>query len=235
MSPASPPANKEYFYEAFADEFDSRMNMYDTRRRVELIFGDLLPEDLTGKRLLDAGCGTGWFSQAAGKRNAEVTAMDLGERLLSKVKEKCQAQTVVGSVLEIPFPDDYFDVVVSSEVIEHTTAPTRALFEFARVLKPGGVLIVTTPNRLWYFSVALANALKLRPYQGLENWISWRTFLRTHREAGLTVETKAGVHLFPFVFSFLHPLLSFFDRFNRNLYPVMINMAVRSTKRKPAT
>jgi SAM-dependent methyltransferase len=233
MSQAPVSANKEYFYESFADEFDSRMNMYDTRRRVELIFRELLPEDLSGKCLLDAGCGTGWFSKAAAERRADVTAMDLGERLLQKVNEKCKVKTVVGSVLQIPFPDNHFDVVVSSEVIEHTTDPRKAIFEFARVLKPGGVLVVTTPNRLWYFSVVLANALRLRPYQGLENWISWRSFLATHRDAGLSVEIKSGVHLFPFALSFLHPVLAFFDRFNRTLYPFMINMAVRSTKPKP--
>lgn len=224
------PPSKEYFYESFADEFDSRMNMYDTKRRVSLIFDHLLPEDLTGLRLLDAGCGTGWFSQAATQRNAKVTAMDLGERLLQKVREKCNAETVVGSVLEIPFPDNHFDVVISSEVIEHTPDPVRAIHEFSRVLKPGGILVVTTPNRLWYFSVVLANALKLRPYQGLENWISWRTMLEAHRKAGLTVEIKSGVHLFPFVFSFLQPLLSFFDRYARTLYPLMVNMAIRSSK-----
>lgn len=230
MTQPTANANKEYFYERFADEFDSKMNMYDTRRRVKLIFGELLTEDLSGKRLLDAGCGTGWFSKAAVERKAHVVAMDLGERLLQKVREKCGAETAVGSVLAIPFPDNHFDVVISSEVIEHTTDPPKAIFEFARVLKPGGTLIVTTPNRLWYFSVFIANALKLRPYQGLENWISWRTFSRTHRAAGLTAEVKAGVHLFPFVFSFLNPILSFFDRFNRTLYPLMINMAIRSSK-----
>jgi 2-polyprenyl-3-methyl-5-hydroxy-6-metoxy-1,4-benzoquinol methylase len=223
--------NKEYFYETFADEFDSRMNMYDTHRRVELIFDELLPAQLAGKTLLDAGCGTGWFSQEAMKHGAKVVAMDLGERLLQKVKEKCQAQTVVGSVLAAPFPDHHFDVVISSEVIEHTPDPRAAIRELARVVKPGGHLVITTPNRVWYFSVVIANLLHLRPYQGLENWISWKTFEQTHREAGMQIQTKAGVHLFPFVLSFLNPLLRRLDRFNRTLYPVMVNMAIHSIKR----
>lgn len=229
-APSTATGSKEYFYESFADEFDSRMNMYDTRRRVELIFDELLPGPLAGKKLLDAGCGTGWFSQAAMQHGADVVAMDLGDRLLQKVREKCKAQTVVGSVLSIPFPDNHFDIVMSSEVIEHTPDPPAAIREMARVVKPGGHLVITTPNRFWYFSLVIANHLRLRPYQGMENWISWRQFTQTHREAGMDIRVRAGVHLFPFVIPFLNPLLRFFDRFSRRLYPVMVNMAIHSVK-----
>ena len=45
------------------EDFDKAMNMYDTRKRVQVVFNELLHEDITGKKLLDAGCGTGWFSQ----------------------------------------------------------------------------------------------------------------------------------------------------------------------------
>ncbi len=52
---------KRYFYDTIADDFDSIMDMYDTRKRLKIIFGDLLPERLNGKRILNADCGTGWI------------------------------------------------------------------------------------------------------------------------------------------------------------------------------
>jgi len=221
---------KMYFYESFASEFDSKMNMYDTLKRVSVFYEELLTENIEGKLLLDAGCGTGWFSKAAVERGAKVTSMDLGEGLLEEVKKKCTSKRIVGSILEIPFEENSFDIIVSSEVIEHIPNPLDAIDELYRVLKPGGTLILSTPNRLWYFSLRIANALKIRPYQGLENWV-WRSGLKNKlKNTGFKVEQFPGIHLFPFIFSFTYPLLDFCHKFNNILAPFMVNMAVRCTK-----
>jgi 2-polyprenyl-3-methyl-5-hydroxy-6-metoxy-1,4-benzoquinol methylase len=143
--------DKMYFYDKFANEFDSKMNMYDTNRRLDVFYNELLIENIEGKKLLDAGCGTGWFSKYAFDRKAIVTSMDVGENLLSQVAKKCDSERVVGSILEMPFEDNSFDIVVSSEVIEHTPDPLSAIVEIFRVLKPGGTVILSTPNRLWFF------------------------------------------------------------------------------------
>jgi len=161
---------KMFFYEKFAEDFDSKVNMYDTLKRVDVFYNDLLKdEDLTNKKILDAGCGTGWFSAEACRRNANVTSMDLGEGLLNQVAKKCESDRIVGSILEMPFDDNTFDYVVSSEVIEHTPDPAQAIKEIYRVLKPNGTVVLSTPNQFWYFSLRIANLLNLRPYQGLEN------------------------------------------------------------------
>ncbi len=52
---------KRYFYDTIADDFDSIMDMYDTRKRLRIIFDEMLPDRLNGKRIPDAGCGTGWI------------------------------------------------------------------------------------------------------------------------------------------------------------------------------
>ena len=219
-----------FFYESFAGEFDSKMNMYDTNKRLQVIYNEMLPEDLNGKALLDAGCGTGWFSKVAAERGAIVTSMDLGERLLGEVAKKCESTRVVGSILEMPFADGAFDFVVSSEVIEHIPTPLQAFDELYRVLRPGGVLALTTPNRLWYFSVWLANKFHVRPYEGLENWISWSQMRNKVESSGFQIESMVGVHLVPFVSPLLYPLLDFFHRFNKPLAPFMVNMAIRCRK-----
>jgi 2-polyprenyl-3-methyl-5-hydroxy-6-metoxy-1,4-benzoquinol methylase len=222
---------KMFFYESFADDFDSKMNMYDTNKRLEVVYNELLPGDLKGKKLLDAGCGTGWFSKWACDRNADVTSMDLGEKLLARVAQKCSSTRVVGSILEIPFPDNTFDIVVSSEVIEHVPDPYKAMQELYRVLKPGGTMVLTTPNKIWYFSIWIANTFKLRPYQGLENWTGWFQMKRRLKKIGFTNIQMSGVHLFPFVSSVFYPVLNFFHRFNRTLGPLMLNIAVKAEKK----
>ncbi len=222
--------SKMYFYESFAHEFDSKMNMYDTLKRIHTFYDELLTENIQGKKVLDAGCGTGFFSQKAAERGALVTSMDLGENLLAQVAKKCDSTRVVGSILEMPFENNTFDIVVSSEVIEHIPTPLKAIDEIHRVLKPGGTLVLSTPNKLWYFSIWIANKLKLRPYQGLENWV-WRGELKKKlKQTGFEIEAFPGIHLFPFVHPLTYPVLNFFHKFNRILAPFMLNMVVKCKK-----
>lgn len=222
--------DKKLYYDSIAPEFDSMMNHYDTKKRVSVVFDELLPESLVGKRVLDAGCGTGWFSARAVERGAVVTSMDVGERLLHEVSKKCASTRIAGSVLQMPFADATFDVVISSEVIEHTPRPLEAIAEMARVVKKQGVLIITTPNAFWYWSLVVARVFRLRPYQGLENWISWGQLLGAAKQANLEIVDRKGIHAFPFVLSALHPLLDYLHGFNHLLRPLMVNMAVKCRK-----
>lgn len=221
---------KMHFYESFAESFDSRMNIYDTNKRLDVVFNELLTEDIRNKKVLDAGCGTGWFSKIAVDRGGVVTSMDLGEKLLSKVAMKCNSERIVGSILEIPFSDNFFDFVVSSEVIEHVPDPYKAMQELFRVLKPGGIMVLTTPNKFWYFAVWIGNTFKLRPYQGFENWTGWFEMKRKLSKIGFTKYQMIGIHLFPFVSKIFYPVLDFFHRFNSILGPVMLNIAVKAKK-----
>jgi 2-polyprenyl-3-methyl-5-hydroxy-6-metoxy-1,4-benzoquinol methylase len=228
--PGAAAKGKMYFYESFADEFDSAMNMYDTNKRVEVVFDELLPENLEGKTLLDAGCGTGWFSRAACARKSHVTSMDLGEQLLARVKDKCESTRVIGSVLDIPFRDGTFDYVVCSEVIEHIPEPYAALHALYRVLKPGGTLVLSTPNKWWRWSLTIANLLHLRPYQGLENWSGFFQLKREARRAGFRVDRMCGVHALPFVHPMIYPINNCLHAFNRLLGPFMVNVVMRASK-----
>jgi 2-polyprenyl-6-hydroxyphenyl methylase/3-demethylubiquinone-9 3-methyltransferase len=193
---------RELFYERFASEFDTAMNRYDLERRLEIV-GKLLAElplarGPTPPLVLDGGSGTGWFSRQAAVSGLRVVALDLGPGLLHEVRKKCRVPCVAGTVLELPFADATFDAVLSSEVIEHTPDPGRAVREYARVLRAGGYLVLTCPNRAWHWSVRLADRLKLRDYAGLENWPSRRTLRDFAQDAGFEVERHLGFHLVPF-------------------------------------
>jgi len=227
--------NKENFYNSIADDFDNIMNMYDTNRRIEVIFNDFLgSENLKDKLLLDAGCGTGLFTKKAIEREAKVTSIDIAPKLVELTKKKNPATNAIeASLLELPFADNTFDYVISSDVIEHTSNPYNATKELIRVLKPEGKICITVPNRtFWYFSVKIANFLKIRDYQGFENWVHFKEFRQFLIQNNIHIATYKGIHLFPFVFSFLNPLLYKIDKKTDKKFGIlMVNIAAYGTKK----
>jgi ubiquinone/menaquinone biosynthesis C-methylase UbiE len=222
-----------YFYDDFAGDFDAKMNKHETSKRLHIIFDNILnPGEIKGKKFLDAGSGTGWFSKKASEIGASVTSLDVGENILSEVAKKCDTTRVVGSILEIPFPDATFDIVVSTEVIEHTPNPRQAISELCRVLKPSGILIVTVPNRIWLWSCLIANALKLRPYEGYENWVWYRDLKKwVEEEDSMHVEQHFGFNIIPCVFKFTYPFIDFCDRWGDSFGWMMVNTGIRAAKK----
>jgi 2-polyprenyl-3-methyl-5-hydroxy-6-metoxy-1,4-benzoquinol methylase len=222
---------KAYFYDTIADQFDAISNQYDTRRRLEIVFDELLGgTDLSGRAVLDVGCGTGWFSQRAAARGARVTSLDIGIRLLEQARRKCQTRPVAADACHLPLATASFDVVISSECIEHTIDPLLALREIYRVARPGGLMAVTLPNQRWHFAVALANALNVRPFHGYENWLHWNDLRDELRRAGARIEQMRGFHLVPPLAPVMTPLLRRLDAYGRSLGPLMLNLAVLARK-----
>lgn len=207
-------------------EFDEVMNRYDLERRLEVVFDELLPADLTGLRVLDAGCGTGHFSAAAAARGADLVSFDIGLNLLKITAGRAEGVRVQGDAQRLPFADGSFDVVLSSEMVEHVPDPGQAVRELCRVVRPGGTLALTTPNWTWVWSVRIANALGLRPYKGLENWLGYAELRRLVEGAGLRVTRQYGFHFWPFQFRPLLPLLRRADALGDALGVLAINQAI---------
>lgn len=100
-----------------------------------------------GMRILDVGSGRGWFSLAAAKLGAEVTALDLSEANLARIKEADpRIDTVFGDACAIP-ELGRFDLIVALEVLEHLPEPELALRSILGRLKPEGTLLVTVPYK----------------------------------------------------------------------------------------
>jgi 2-polyprenyl-3-methyl-5-hydroxy-6-metoxy-1,4-benzoquinol methylase len=155
----SPDSDRTLAHDRLADRFDEVMNRYDLERRLQvLVDGFLSDVALQGRLALDAGCGTGPFSRALHERNAHVVALDLGPRLVSRVNKRYGICAVTGTLLALPFASETFDIVLSSEAIEHTPDPLAATLELCRVVKPGGHLVLSTPNRLWQGPVRWASS-----------------------------------------------------------------------------
>jgi len=227
--------DKEKFYDTIADDFDSIMNMYDTNRRIEVIFDDFLgSEDLKNKSLLDGGCGTGLFTKKAIERGAEVISLDIAPKLVElTIRKNPSAKGIEGSLLELPFEENTFDYVISSDVIEHTPDPLAAVKELIRVLKPGGKICITVPNRtFWYFSVKIAETFKLRDYQGFENWVHYNDLRSFLEKNNIIINKFKGIHLFPFLIPSLNTILYKIDKkTDEKLGKFMVNIAAYGTKK----
>ncbi len=191
--------SSRYFYERIAERFEGLDHPDDLRRRLSIVFDECLAQtNLAGKRALDAGCAYGAFSEAAVKRGAAVVSLDLGERLVTRAISRAGSRGLVADACRLAVRDQTFDVVICSEMLEHTDAPERAIMELARVLRMDGLLVLTTPNRVWQGVVRAASRLRLRPFRGIENFIAWRRLERLCEAAGLEVLVHIGFHPWPF-------------------------------------
>jgi SAM-dependent methyltransferase len=137
-------------YELQTHRVEDRHWWYRGRRSVlERVIDDLrLP---ARARILDAGCGSG-RNMVEFARHGIVTGIELSETSVCLARKREVGDVVEGSVLDMPFDADAFDVAASLDVIEHLEDDLQALRELRRVVAPGGALLVTVPAYQWLWS-----------------------------------------------------------------------------------
>ncbi|MGH6680490.1 MAG: class I SAM-dependent methyltransferase [Bradyrhizobium sp.] len=100
-------------------------------------------------RILDAGCGSGSMTREIAKAAsaAVVVDIDLRDKYTDYARRRAEAEGLrnltfeTGDVRELPFPDGAFDIIWTKYLLQWVAEPVRAMREFARVLKPGGLLV----------------------------------------------------------------------------------------------
>jgi ubiquinone/menaquinone biosynthesis C-methylase UbiE len=159
--------------------------------------------DLAGRRVLDAGCGDGALVLAAASRGADATGIDPNPAMLAAARLRAQEARVPaifseGRVERLPFPDAAFDVVTAVTVLCFVPNAAGAVREMARVLRPGGRLILGELGRwsLW------ATIRRVRGWLSAGIWRDAR--FRTAAElrglieqAGLSVTEVRGAVYYP--------------------------------------
>jgi ubiquinone/menaquinone biosynthesis C-methylase UbiE len=110
------------------------------------LFTSHLPEGKVAK-VLDVGCGPGYFECVLGSLGHKMTAVDASEDMLARAKRNAQSWGVEADYVQsdahaLPFDDDCFDVVMCRNLVWALDDPARAYAEWLRVLKPGGALLV---------------------------------------------------------------------------------------------
>jgi len=111
---------------------------------------------LTPQRVLDIGCGDGFFAlRIKAETGAEVWGVDISQTSVSLAAGRGLPCKLCDAGSAIPFEDEHFDLVFCGEVLEHLLNPDRLLEEACRTLVPGGHIVLSTPNLAAWFNRVL--------------------------------------------------------------------------------
>jgi SAM-dependent methyltransferase len=136
------------FYSQIDDEYPEWANTYGNYNppRALLSYLERLDRNV---QILEIGAGGGFLLESLWQLGfRRLTGSDITVTALAEMSRRSASFTVVGADAEsLPFVDGTFDVIISSDVIEHLTRPTNHLRDVHRVLKPGGRYLLKTPNR----------------------------------------------------------------------------------------
>jgi SAM-dependent methyltransferase len=166
----------------------------------------------THQRVLDAGCGVGYGSVILAEAGAsDVVGVDIGAAVVAAASaaDRPGLRFEQGDIAQLPAAEGSFDVVVCFEVIEHVENPDAVLDEFVRVVAPGGLVVVSSPNRDAYvpgnphhhveftpseFWATLANRWRHVRLLRQHNWIGSAVFEDEVAAAEDASLDRVGVH-----------------------------------------
>ncbi|MDD7813808.1 class I SAM-dependent methyltransferase [Mycobacterium sp. CSUR Q5927] len=119
-------------------------------RRHEVVYEQLAPR-CAGLDVLEAGCGEGYGADLIARAARRVIGLDYDDAAVAHVRASYpRVEAIQGNLAALPLPDAAVDVVVNFQVIEHLWDQAQFIAECARVLRPGGLLMVSTPNRITF-------------------------------------------------------------------------------------
>jgi len=244
----------------YESERNFRQHNFLARRRMVL---ELLFNEPSLRRCLDVGCGTGDYLPALLERNLDVWAVDAAPAMVQQVRERYGAKNPSlhlseGDVERLPYPDGWFDAVLCIGVVEYLRDDRPSLSEIHRVLRPGGVAIITVPNQLapgmvldrclyWVLRglgyllerAGLFERVMGRPRQNVTCFHKYYTpwgFASTLRGVGLHPEALrycsfGSFSLGPYV-PFAVGLSRFWERFSANFLLGMLGLTIITKTRK---
>lgn len=143
---ASHDTNNRTYYDDFSSWYE-RERASGYHALIDQIEVDAVREFAVGKRVLEAGCGTGLVLGRLARVAREAHGFDLSLGMVNKARER-GLSVAMGSVTQVPFRDDSFDFVCSFKVLAHVPDIKLALAELARVTRPGGTLVLEFYNPL---------------------------------------------------------------------------------------
>jgi len=145
MSFAAPPTTQQY-YDRFAENYENERHR-GYHRLIDELELDLIRRYGANKDVFEAGCGTGLLLREAAGIARSAVGLDLSRGMLAPARER-GLKVVQGSLTDVPLPSASFDLVYSMKVLAHVPPIERAVTELARLVRPGGHLLLEFYNPL---------------------------------------------------------------------------------------
>jgi len=144
------------FFDEFAPEYNKVRFSSKKQKIISKIAINTVAE-LAGKtdnkKILDAGCGSGRYTIHFTNKHANVFSVDSSEKMLKILKvESNNSKPIAGDIFNLPFKNDSFDLIISSQVLTHLHEYEKPLIEFKRILNSHGYIIIDLRNSLYPIS-----------------------------------------------------------------------------------
>jgi 2-polyprenyl-3-methyl-5-hydroxy-6-metoxy-1,4-benzoquinol methylase len=184
------PLEAVAYHGQLASGWEQRYRKRSFKARQAVLIECLETRDLAGSSWLDAGCGTGTLSRLLAERGCTVLGVDAAIEMVEAAGRLAQSEdrTVplkfeqVETIARLPLVNDSCDGVLCSSVLEYVSDVDACLTEFARVLRPGGLLLVSVPNRHSIVRLAQAGCHRLGKWLG-QSWVSFIDYSRNQYSA----------------------------------------------------
>jgi 2-polyprenyl-3-methyl-5-hydroxy-6-metoxy-1,4-benzoquinol methylase len=149
------PADAVTYHSSLADGWERRCQKRSFQSRQSVLMKCLQGRNLAGTVWLDAGCGSGTLARWLATRGCSVLGVDAASEMVAAAVQSAKTHDCsdrlsfvrIGTIARLALEDNLLDGILCSSVLEYVADPADCLEEFARVLKPGGLLLVSIPNR----------------------------------------------------------------------------------------
>lgn len=145
------------YHRELAVGWEQRYQKPAFKARLRAVEECLAGRDLHGQHWLDAGCGSGTLARYLLEAGANVLGVDAAEEMITLARELAIAKRIepteqlrfehIATIARLPLADRLLDGILCSSVLEYVPDPAACLTEFARVVRPGGLLVVSVANR----------------------------------------------------------------------------------------
>ena len=214
-------------WEAFWEQKNDVQHVYDNTARIVPRIKNVLG-DLTGKRILEVGAGTGRVSLLLAQAGAEVYVLDYADNSLSLMRRIAEEQQVSiclikGDAFRLPVKDNSFDLVFHQGLLEHFIDPQGILDENFRILKPDGFALIDVPQKYHIYTIIKHFLILInRWFAGWETEFSAGQLKQRMQYSGFIIHERYGEWMQPSLFYriFREALLKMGLRIR--LYPVGI-------------
>jgi 2-polyprenyl-6-hydroxyphenyl methylase/3-demethylubiquinone-9 3-methyltransferase len=188
------------FHNRLAPAWEEKYQKGRFAARIQLLECMLPPQHVFDKDWLDAGCGTGVLSRWLAARGGRIRAIDAAPAMIEQAERLTAGSAIqddirysVADIAHPPFPSESLDGILCSSVLEYLEDPAQCLREFARVLRPGGLLVISVPNSRSGVRIALRALYAMTRLAG-HAWPKWLEHSRHQfsREGILELITECG-------------------------------------------